>query len=71
MLKPVLNASDELREAYCVGGPVAISAQGIARATSEVDMVSNHNRPCVLHLVEILESNYCVDKEIILEAHEW
>ena len=39
-LDPVIKAFKKLEIPYCIGGSVASSAYGIARATLDVDLVS-------------------------------
>lgn len=67
-LEPIINAFEKLGIAYYIGGSVASSAYGIARATMDVDMVADlkpeHARP----LVELLESAFYIDEEMIINA---
>ena len=67
-IKPVVKAFEKLGVLYYIGGSVASSAYGIARATMDVDMVSNLKPDHVHSLVEMLESSYYIDEEIILDA---
>ena len=69
-LEPVANSFDKLGVAYYIGGSVASSAYGIARATLDVDMVSDLSRQHVSYLVKMLQSDYYIDEEMILEAIE-
>ncbi|MCD4811999.1 hypothetical protein K8R14_05405 [bacterium] len=63
-----MNAFEKLGVLYYIGGSVASSAYGIARATMDVDMVSNLKPDHVHALVEMLESSYYIDEEMILDA---
>jgi hypothetical protein len=67
-LEPVAKAFDELGVQYYVGGSVASSAYGIARATLDVDIVSDLKLPHVSPMVEMLKASYYIDKDMILEA---
>lgn len=53
---------------YCIGGSVASSAYGIARATMDVDLVANVKADQVARLVEALETDYYIDAGMIREA---
>jgi hypothetical protein len=67
-LVPVVDALERLGVAYLIGGSVASSALGIARATLDVDLVADlgpeHARP----LVHLLEASCYIDEEMILDA---
>ncbi len=67
-IEPILNAFEKLKIAYYIGGSVASSAYGIARATIDVDMVADikleHTRP----LMRMLESSFYIDEEMIINA---
>lgn len=68
--EPVAEAFEKLGVLYYIGGSIASSAYGIPRSTMNVDMVSvlkpEHARP----LVEILQSAYYIDENMILDAIE-
>ena len=51
-IEPVTEAFDELGVQYYIGGSVASSAYGLARATMDVDMVSNLGKEHVHTFVE-------------------
>lgn len=53
---------------YCIGGFVASSAYGIARATMDVDLVANVEAGQVDRFVEALEADYYIDGGMIKEA---
>lgn len=67
-IEPVIKAFEKLGVLYYIGGSVASSAYGIARATLDVDLVSDLKPHHVLPLVEMLESAYYIDEEMILDA---
>lgn len=67
-ITPVIKAFEKLSVAYYIGGSVASSAYGLARATLDVDIItalSNHN---VNNLVTLLEQAYYIDKDMIIDA---
>jgi hypothetical protein len=67
-VEPVINAFNELGILYCIGGSVASSAYGIARATMDVDMVSNLKKTHVKSLIKILGEEYYISESMILDA---
>ncbi|MFA5804785.1 MAG: hypothetical protein WC879_09070 [Melioribacteraceae bacterium] len=68
ILEPVVKTFEELGVLYYVSGSVASSAYGIARATLDVDLVSNLQSHQVNLLVEKLKPVYFIDSEMILDA---
>jgi hypothetical protein len=66
--RPVVEAFETLHIAYYIGGSVASSAYGIARATMDVDMVAAIKRQHVGALVQQLETTYYIDTDMILDA---
>jgi hypothetical protein len=56
-LEPVIQAFDFFGIGHQIGGSVASSAYGIARATIDVDLVADINETHVQPLVERLRSN--------------
>lgn len=67
-LEPVVKCFDELRILYYVGGSIASSAYGMARATADVDLVTNLQTAQVEKLVTVLKSDFFVDEQMILDA---
>lgn len=67
-VEPVVKAFEKLGVPYYIGGSVASSAYGVARATLDVDMVSDLKPEHVHPLVEMLESDYYIDEKMILDA---
>ncbi len=67
-LSNVVDVLDDLGVRYHVGGSVASSAHGIARATLDVDIVADLKRDHARAFAEGLESDYYVDEHIVAEA---
>ncbi|MEW6196148.1 MAG: hypothetical protein AB1521_13445 [Bacteroidota bacterium] len=67
-LEPVISAFEELGISYYIGGSIASSAYGVARATMDVDFVTALELNQVDALVEKLKSSFFVDKEMIVDA---
>ena len=67
-LDPVVKAFEKIGVSYYLGGSVASSAYGIARATLDVDLVADLKTQHVNSLTEMLKSDYYIDKEMILDA---
>ena len=67
-LDKVVECFDKLAIAYYIGGSVASSACGIARATMDVDLVARVEIYHVDRLAKFLESDYYVNAEMIRDA---
>ncbi len=67
-LEKVIGCFEELGIAHYIGGSIASSAYGIARATMDVDLVANIEIHQVDHLVKALEKDYYIDAEMIRDA---
>lgn len=67
-IRPLVKAFERLRILYYISGSIASSAYGIARATLDVDMVSELKSEQAHPLTKILKSEYYVDEETILDA---
>lgn len=67
-LAPVADALERLGIAYHIGGSVASSAHGVARATLDVDLVADLDLAHVRPLVETLQGTYYIDEEMVREA---
>jgi len=67
-IKPVVEAFNKLGVAYYIGGSVASSAYGIARATLDVDLVADLKKHHVKLLIEMLQSEYYIDRDVVLSA---
>jgi hypothetical protein len=67
-LDVVIACFEKLGIDYYIGGSVASSAYGIARATMDVDIVANVEAGQVDRFVEVLETDYYIDAGMIREA---
>jgi hypothetical protein len=67
-VKPVCDAFERLQIPYYIGGSIASSAYGIARATMDVDLVAILRIHHVQPLVNILGTAYYLDEAVIREA---
>lgn len=67
-LVPVADALERLGIPYHIGGSVASSAHGIARATLDVDLVADLAPAHVRPLVEMLQETCYIDEEMVREA---
>ena len=67
-LDMVIACFEKLGIEYYIGGSVASSAYGIARATMDVDLVAKVEIRQVNHLVKALETDYYIDAEMIRDA---
>jgi hypothetical protein len=67
-LEPVVDAFEQLRIRYHVGGSLASSAFGAARATADVDLVADVRDQHAQALVSRLESAYYVALASVQEA---
>jgi hypothetical protein len=64
----VIECFERLGIDYCIGGSVASSAYGIARATMDVDLIAKMETKHVDNLVKALENNYYIDSGMITNA---
>jgi hypothetical protein len=67
-IRPIIKAFEKLGILYYIGGSIASSAYGVARATLDVDMVSDLKNEHAFPLAEMLKSEYYIDEEMILDA---
>lgn len=67
-LTPVTNAFEELSIPYFIGGSIASSIYGIARATMDVDIVAKIQDQHITSLKELLHEQYYIDEDMISEA---
>jgi hypothetical protein len=68
VLTPVVEAFEELGVSYHIGGSVASSVYGLARATAGIDLVADVRSAHVQPLVEQLHTTYYIDAPMIEEA---
>jgi sugar/nucleoside kinase (ribokinase family) len=69
-LLPVVEAFERLRVRHHIGGSVASSALGVARATLDVDLVADLAGSQVSRFVAALEEDYYLDGDAVREAVE-
>jgi hypothetical protein len=67
-VQPVLKAFENLSIPYYIGGSVASSIYGMARATMDVDIVADLKISHINRLKQILENEYYIDNEMIADA---
>ena len=67
-LDMVIGCFEELGITYCIGGSVASSAYGIARATMDVDLVAKIEIGQVDRFVKALETDYYINADAIRNA---
>jgi len=67
-MRPVINLLEELNIPYYIGGSIASSSLGIARATMDVDIITSLSLAHVEKIVRLLDENYYVDSEMIKDA---
>jgi hypothetical protein len=67
-ITPVIRAFDELSIPYYIGGSIASSIYGIARATMDVDVVADMVITHVAGFVEHLRDEYYIDEQAIERA---
>ncbi len=67
-LEPVVQAFEELGIRYQIGGSVASSAYGIARATLDVDLLADLNELHIHSLVHALHNAYYIDEDRVRDA---
>ncbi|HET55401.1 MAG TPA: hypothetical protein ENN33_09320 [Ignavibacteria bacterium] len=67
-MRPVINLLEELNIPYYIGGSIASSSLGIARATMDVDIITSISLMHVERIVQLLDENYYVDSEMIIDA---
>lgn len=67
-LHPVVQAFEQLGIPYYIGGSVASSLYGMARATMDIDIVADIKKGQAAKLKTILKDEYYIDEAMILEA---
>lgn len=67
-LKPVIQAFDRLSIPYYIGGSIASSVYGLARATMDVDLVADLAPAQVASLAGLLREEYYLDEQMIQDA---
>ncbi|MBN2103585.1 hypothetical protein JW835_06035 [bacterium] len=67
-LTPVIEVFEQLSIPHYIGGSVASSIYGMARATIDVDIVADIKKHHVSKLKEKLDEKYYIDEDMILGA---
>lgn len=67
-LKPVVNVLDQFSIPYYIGGSIASSIYGFARATMDIDLVADIKDEHIPVLKEHLQKTYYIDEDMIKEA---
>ncbi len=67
-ITPIVDAFEQLRIAYHIGGSVASSAYGLVRATIDVDLVAELRQEHVRSLMKLLEADYYIDADAVRDA---
>ena len=67
-VQPIIQAFENLSINYYIGGSIASSLYGIARATMDVDMVADIKNSQILPLKVLLQKNYYIDEQMIADA---
>ena len=67
-VQPVIQAFEKLSIPYYIGGSIASSVYGMARATLDVDIVADLKINHIAHLNLILEHQYYIDEDMIADA---
>ena len=67
-VQPVIQAFEKLSIAYYIGGSIASSLYGMARATLDVDIVADLKVDHIAPLKQFLEHQYYIDEDMIAEA---
>jgi len=67
-VQPVIQAFEKLSIPYYIGGSIASSVYGMARATLDVDIIADLKINHIAHLNQILERQYYIDEDMITDA---
>jgi hypothetical protein len=68
VVESLIQAFERLGISYYIGGSVTSSVHGIPRATVDIDLVADIQQKHVSLLVNMLESAYYIDRDMITEA---
>lgn len=69
-LQPVVNVLEKLSIPYYIGGSIASSVYGTARATMDIDIVANVKLNHIDLLIQELGKSYYIDGDMIKNAIE-
>lgn len=64
----VIEAFEKLNVPYLIGGSLASALHGTARSTLDTDLVADLRSEQVTPLVEMLQHDFYIDREVILDA---
>jgi hypothetical protein len=67
-LNAVVQAFEKLGIQYLIGGSVASSAYGIARATLDVDLVADLGENQISSFIDLIHDSYYVDEDRVRDA---
>ena len=67
-IRPVIKTLERLSIPYYIGGSIASSFFGIARATMDVDIIADIKENQIRNLKKSLEKDYYIDENMIREA---
>jgi hypothetical protein len=67
-LKPVIQSFEKLDIPYYIGGSVASSVYGMARATLDVDIIADIKTSQIAGLKKNLEGDFYIDADMIADA---
>lgn len=67
-LEAVVRAFDALGVRYQIGGSIASSAYGIARATLDVDLVADISENQIRPFIDLIRDGYYVDEDRVRDA---
>ncbi len=67
-IQPVAAAFEKLAIPYYIGGSIASSIYGIARATMDVDIVADMQVHHISALKQLLENEYYIDENMMEQA---
>ena len=67
-LQPVIEAFEKISIPYYIGGSIASSIYGMARATMDVDIVADIKSNHISSLRRKLEKDYYIDEDTIADA---
>lgn len=68
VVRKLITAFEAVNIEYLIGGSVASSLQGVMRYTQDIDFVADIRIPQVAPLATLLETEFYVDAEMIIEA---
>jgi len=67
-VQPVIQAFEKLSIPYYIGGSIASSVYGMARATLDIDIIADLKVNHIAHLNQILENQFYIDEDMIADA---